>query len=71
MALHWLLPRLAELAQSEVSPPPYITGDDLTALGMQPGPGFKRILDSVYDAQLELRIGDKTAALALAQQLAR
>ena len=30
-----------------------LTGDDLTAVGFQPGPVFKRILHDVYDAQLE------------------
>ena len=33
-------------------PPPLVTGDDLVAAGMVPGPAFKAILEKVYDAQL-------------------
>jgi tRNA nucleotidyltransferase/poly(A) polymerase len=65
-----LLPTLTELSHGEVAPPPFITGDDLTALGLKPSPLFKRILDEVYDAQLESRIDGKAAAIAMAQSLA-
>ena len=65
-----LLPKFAELLDGEVAPPPFITGDDLTALGMKPGPSFKRILDDVYDAQLELRIDSKAAAIEMARSMA-
>jgi hypothetical protein len=37
---------------------------------MQPGPDFRRILDTVYDAQLEGRIGSIDQAEALARQVA-
>jgi hypothetical protein len=43
-----------------------VTGDDLTAAGATPGPAFKRALDAAYDAQLEDRVTDSAAALALA-----
>lgn len=49
-----------------INPLPLITGDDLTAAGLQPGPKFKRILDTVYDAQLERRIATNEQALAMA-----
>jgi len=65
-----LRPRLAELEKTEVAPLPLLTGDDLTAAGYAPGPLFKRLLDAVYDAQLELRIDTKGEALALARTLA-
>lgn len=63
----WLNQRLDELATTEVAPAPLITGDDLVAAGMSPGPQFKRILDLVYDAQLEGRIHSRDEALALAR----
>jgi tRNA nucleotidyltransferase/poly(A) polymerase len=66
----FLLPTLAELQQQDVAPTPFITGDDLTALGMKPSPKFKQILDEVYDAQLESRVTDKSAALDLAKSIA-
>ncbi len=53
-----------------VAPRPLIGGDDLVAAGFAPGPMFKRVLDAVYDAQLEHRVTDRGSALALAQQLA-
>jgi len=59
-----------ELAKSEFAPPPLVTGDDLTAAGLQPGPVFKRVLDAVYDAQLEDRVRTKAEAMELAMKLA-
>jgi len=57
-----------ELCRGEVAPAPLITGDDLVAAGFTPGPGFKRILDGVYDAQLEGRVANWEEAMALARQ---
>jgi tRNA nucleotidyltransferase/poly(A) polymerase len=50
-------------------PEPYISGDDLVALGMAPGPRFKQLLDQVFDAQLEGKVGNKAQALELARRL--
>jgi poly(A) polymerase len=61
---------LDELSTTDFAPPPLVTGDDLTAQGLQPGKLFKRILDETYDAQLEDRVRDKTQALAFAMQIA-
>jgi poly(A) polymerase len=63
--------RLAELERTEYGPPPLITGDDLTAAGMQPGPAFKRVLDAVYDEQLEGRVTTKEHAMEVALRLGR
>lgn len=52
-----------------LAPPPLATGDDLVAAGLKPGPAFREILESVYDAQLEGRIADSAAALELAIRL--
>jgi poly(A) polymerase len=62
----WLAERFAEVERTDVAPPPLLTGDDLVAAGMTPGPAFKRILDDVYNAQLEGQISTREAALALA-----
>ncbi|MBX3358253.1 MAG: CCA tRNA nucleotidyltransferase [Phycisphaeraceae bacterium] len=63
--------RVEELAREPggLAPPPWVTGDDLVAMGQRPGPRFKAILDAVYDAQLERSIVDKAGALELARQL--
>lgn len=63
--------RLRALEQTDIAPQPLITGDDLTAAGLAPGPVFKRVLDAVYDAQLEDRIASKDQAMELAMRLAR
>jgi poly(A) polymerase len=60
---------LRELERTEFAPLPLITGDDLTAAGMTPGPRFKKVLNRVYDAQLEGEVRTKEEAMALARQL--
>ncbi len=52
----------AALIADGVAPPPWINGDDLIAMGLQPGPQFKRLLDAVYDAQLEHRVNSPEQA---------
>jgi poly(A) polymerase len=66
-----LRPQLSELARGEVAPPPLITGDDLDAAGMTPGPAFKRILDAVYDAQLEGRVTNRDGAMQMAMRVSK
>ena len=59
------------LAETQLQPAPLIDGNDLMARGMTPGPAFKRVLDAVYDAQLEGSVRDKQTALTLAEAVAR
>jgi poly(A) polymerase len=51
------------LEHEPVSPPPFVTGDDLISLGYQPGPIFKEILGAVEDLQLEGGLATKEEAL--------
>jgi poly(A) polymerase len=46
-------------------PRPLLTGDDLIAAGLRPGPRFRTLLARVEDAQLEGRIQTREEALAL------
>lgn len=48
---------------AQVIAPPWVDGYDLIKMGLKPGPGFKRLLDEVYDAQLEGQLEDRKAAL--------
>jgi len=64
----WLEGRLGELSKEDVAPMPLVTGDDLVAAGFAPGPKFKKVLEGVYDAQLEGRVGTKEEAMALARE---
>ncbi len=51
-------------AQAALLPEPLLTGHDLIALGLKPGPAFSRILEAVRDEQLEGHLADRDAALA-------
>lgn len=63
--------RVRELSRtpSGISPTPLVTGDDLVAAGLRPGPGFGAWLDAVYDAQLEDRLTTREEAVAMAKRL--
>jgi poly(A) polymerase len=54
---------LEKTPPEQVRPPRLITGDDLKALGLEPGPQFREILQSVEDAQLEGRLASREEAL--------
>lgn len=58
---------LTEMNEEILSPAPLVTGDDLIALGLEPGPDFKRILADVEEQQLENRLSDKADAIAYIQ----
>jgi poly(A) polymerase len=67
--------RVAELRdelatlRAGVLPAPLVSGDDLIAAGFSPGPRFKRILDMLFDAQLEGKLDSKEQAIAMAREL--
>ena len=63
----WLAARLEDLSRQDVAPPPFVTGDDLVAMGLTPGPAFKRVLDEAYDAQLEGRVATRDEAIRRAR----
>jgi poly(A) polymerase len=61
---------LVPLLGTDVAPPPLLTGDDLTEMGYQPGPIFKRVLWAVYDEQLEGKITTEAHAQEAARRIA-
>jgi hypothetical protein len=63
--------RLLEATPSGIAPTPLVTGDDLIAAGVPPGPAYKAILDGAYDAQLEDQVTTREEGLKLALSLAR
>ncbi len=65
-----LMARYRIAREEAVRPEPLITGRDLIAMGLVPGPAFGPILDAVYDGQLEGEVTTRDAALRLARQLA-
>ena len=60
---------LEQTPAEQVRPARLLTGDDLIALGLKPGPKFKAILYSVEEAQLDGTIQTHEDALSLAKQL--
>jgi hypothetical protein len=54
-----------------LAPARWVTGGDLIAAGLRPGPGMGVILERVYRAQLEGLVGNAGAALAQAVAWAR
>ena len=58
---------LPALEAEGLAPAPFVTGDDLVAMGMRPGPAFRPLLDRLYDLQLNGAVRDRTAALDAAR----
>lgn len=54
---------LADTPPEQVRPPKLVSGDDLIALGMEPGPQFKELLQNVEEAQLEGQVKTRREAL--------
>ncbi len=59
---------LAELPREKMRPPALINGRDLIGLGLTPGPGFKDILRTVEDRQLDGQISTASEALAFVRK---
>jgi poly(A) polymerase len=57
------LSRRDSIPPAEIAPPPLITGEDLIELGLEPGPKFKQILETLYDAQLNNELTTREQAL--------
>lgn len=55
--------RREQIPPDQVAPPPLVTGDDLIAMGLEPGPLFGEVLDALYDEQLDNRLQTREQAL--------
>ena len=60
----FLLGKKEEFANEPIIPPPLVSGDDLIALGLKPGPKFGEILEAVETRQLEGALRNREEALA-------
>ena len=56
--------------RDRLDPPPLVSGDDLQAIGLRPGPKFKAILQTIRDVQLDGEVQTREEALRLAQTAA-
>jgi poly(A) polymerase len=64
----YLLNKQQEFAHEPLIPQPLITGRDLIAAGMKPGPKFAEILETIQTEQLEGRLLHRDQALAYFQK---
>ena len=62
-AYHYVRDQYERTPEEQIRPAPLLTGHDLIALGMSPGPAFRDILSAVEDAQLEGLLQSKEQAL--------
>lgn len=62
---HFVLTKLREFSEEKLKPPRLITGYDLIREGYRPGPAFRKMLETVEDAQLEGAVTTPEEALAL------
>jgi len=66
----FLKAKATELPPEVVKPPPLLTGHDLLALGLTPGPAVGRILREIEELQLEERLNSRAEALEFARSRA-
>jgi hypothetical protein len=59
----WLLERATSLGVKEEAPKNFLRGQDLMKQGIEPGPGMGKILDAVYELQLEGELTSREQAL--------
>ncbi len=62
---------LSRTPRAVIDPPPLITGDVLKSLGMNPGPAFKSLLETIRDAQLNDEIASLEEAISMARALTK
>ena len=60
--------QLEEAGEEDLRPERLLSGDDLIAMGFEPGPRFKEILNRVEDEQLEGRVATREEAVALVER---
>ncbi len=59
----FLLAKRAEFGAEQIAPPPLVTGRDLIALGVEPGPTLGKLLHEITDLQLEGKLSTRDMAL--------
>jgi tRNA nucleotidyltransferase (CCA-adding enzyme) len=65
----WFIEKVRELEIQKKAPDPILMGRHLIDLGLNPSPKFKRILDVVYEMQLDGKITALDEAIEMAQSI--
>ena len=68
-AQEWFIERVRALEIEKKAPEPILMGRHLIELGLSPGPQFKKILDAVYEMQLDGSVNDLDDAIAQAESI--
>jgi tRNA nucleotidyltransferase (CCA-adding enzyme) len=68
-AQEWFIEKARNLNVEREAPTPILMGRHLIELGLKPSPKFKKILDAVYEQQLDGRITNLEEAAAEAQRI--
>lgn len=68
-AQEWFLERVRALNVERMAPEPLLKGRHLIAMGLKPGRHFRKIIDAVYEMQLDGKVGDVDGAMRAAKEL--
>jgi tRNA nucleotidyltransferase (CCA-adding enzyme) len=69
VAQEWFIARVRELQIEKKAPEPILMGRHLLELGLEPSPRFKKVLNAVYELQLDGKIEDLNGAMQEARQI--
>jgi len=61
--------RVESIATEAIQPAPLVTGADLAARGVKPGPIYKKLLDELYTRQLDEMLTTREAGLRMLDEL--
>jgi tRNA nucleotidyltransferase (CCA-adding enzyme) len=62
-AQEWFIEKVRELQVEQKAPDPILKGRHLIEIGMSPSPEFRKILDAVYELQLDGKVTDLDEAI--------
>jgi tRNA nucleotidyltransferase (CCA-adding enzyme) len=68
-AQEWFIERVRSLQIEKKAPDAILMGRHLIELGLTPGPQFKKILDAVYEMQLDGNVSSVDEAIAVAKEM--
>jgi len=69
-AQEWFIAKVKELEIERRPPEPILMGRHLIELGLEPSPRFKKILDTIYEKQLDGEIAELAEAIEAARVIA-
>jgi tRNA nucleotidyltransferase (CCA-adding enzyme) len=68
-AQEWFIEKVNSLDVARTAPKPILMGRHLIDMGLEPGTEFKRILDAVYELQMDGRVANEEEARKAAKEL--